>query len=289
MGSTYQELRKKLNQGRRDLAQLEKYLKEGETLERDIEKNAYLVEERLGKIEERLAQFEDLKDLREDLQRVREFVEEKKRLLDPAKQTLRNYLGAELDRRFREQGWQISGNVPELRVGLLTLEFLLTQGQVRIWFGPRIELLGKARLSVDSITDTVTTLYKDLEGASFKDEEEFLRLLFDAYGRCIIREGLAPGATLPIIRWLGEIAWQKQGTKFLADPRREHFTSYGRVQLSYDLFRTKRRQYNDHELRLGIASREQTKRMEENLWVPQSPRGDGTHFASVCFISRAPR
>jgi len=287
MASTYQELRKRLNQGRRELAQLEKYLKEAEGLERDIEKNAYLMEERFVKIDERLAQLRDLKELREDLQRTHDFVEEKKRLLDPAKQRLRNYLGAELDRRFREQGWQIAGNVPELRVGLFTLDFLLTQGQVRIWYGPRIETLGKARLSIDAITDTVTVLHKEMEGASFGEEDEFLKLLFDAYGRCITREGLGHGATVPIIRWLGEIAWQKQDKKFLADPRREHFKSYGRTQLSYDLFRLKGRQYSAYELHLGIASREQTKRTEENLWVPQSPRGDGTHFASVCFLSRA--
>jgi hypothetical protein len=125
-----------------------------------------------------------------------------------------------------------------------------------------------------------------LENTGFKDEEAFLKLLFDVYGGIIKREGLEFGANVPIIYWLSEIAWHKQEKKFLADPRKELFKSYGRTQLSYDLFCLKNRVHDSYELRLGVASREQTKKKDDNLWIPRSLKGDGTHFGLVCFHKR---
>jgi len=283
MANTYQELRKKINQSRQILGEIEKYLKEGEYLEKDIDKNAYQIEERLKKVEQRLGQIKELEELHENLKNVKEFVEERKKLLEHPKHKLKAYLGAELERRFEEKGWKIEGNLPELRVGVLTLEFLLSQGQVRIWYGPKIELLGRAQLVTDELVNTVIKTYTDLDNASFKEERDFLKLLFEAYSSLMKREGLELGANVSIIYWLREIAWLKQGKDFLTDPRREHFKSYGRTQLSYDLYCLKQREYSQYELRLAVASREQTKTKEDNLWIPTNPRGDGTHFASVYF------
>lgn len=286
MAYSYQELRKKINQGKKDLSEIEKYLKEGEILEKDLDKNAFQVEDRLKRVEQKLIRLKELEDLREDLEKVKEFVLERKRFLEQPKHRLKMYLGAELDRRFREKGWHIEGNLPELRVGLLTLEFLLSQDQVKIWYGPKIALLGRSKLVTDDITDAAGKIYEDLEGASFKDEEAFLKTLFDVYEGIIKRNGLDFGANVSIIHWLGEIAWQKQDKRFVADPRKEHFKSYGRTQLSYDLFCLKQREYGPYELRLGVASREQTKKKDDNLWIPRSFKGDGTHFAFVCFRKR---
>jgi hypothetical protein len=286
MAYNYQELRKKIDQSRRDLAEIEKYLKEGENLEKDLEKNVFQIEDRLKKIEQKLVKLKELEELREDFKKVKEFIIERKKLLEQPKHKLKMYLGTELDRRFGEKGWHIEGNFPELRLGLLTLEFLLSNDQVRIWYGPKIELLGRSKLVADDITGTAGKIYEDLENAGFKDEEAFLKLIFEVYGGIIKREGLDFGANVSIIYWLSEIAWHKQDKKFLADPRKEHFKSYGRTQLSYDLFRLKHREYGGYELRLGVASREQTKKKDNNLWIPRSLKGDGTHFSLVCFHKR---
>ena len=181
MAFTYQELRKKINQSKRELAEIEKYLKEGESLEKDIDKNAYQIEDRLKKIEEKLSKLKELEELRENLKEIKEFADERKKPLEYPKQKLRNYLGAELDRRFREMGRHIEGNLPELKVELLTLEFLLSQSQVKIWYGPKIELLGRSKLIVDDITNSVIKIYKDLESTGFKDEQAFLKLLFNGF------------------------------------------------------------------------------------------------------------
>lgn len=285
---TYQELRKKLTQDRRILGEIDKHLKDGEYLEKDIDKNAYQIEASLTKVEEGLIQLKELEELRQNLKNVKEFVEEKKKLLEVPKHKLKTYLGAELDRRLAEKGWQAEGNLPELRVGLLTLEFLLSQCLVKIWYGPKIELVNRTKPVIDDIANTVIKTYRDLDSASFKDEEGFLKLLLEAYNSLIRKAGLEFGANLPVIHWLREIAWHKQGKEFLIDPRREHFKGYGRTQLSYDLSRLTQRAYHTDELRLVVASREQTKTKEDNLWIPSNLRGDGTHFASVCFRRRVP-
>lgn len=283
MAYTYQELSKKINQGKRDLSEIEKYLKESENLEKDMEKNAFQIEDRLKKVEQKVIRLKEMEDLRDDLKKVKEFILERKKMLEQPKHKLKMYLGAELDRRFGEKGWHIEGNFPELRVGVLTLEFLISQEQVRIWYGPKVELLGRSKLVTDDITKEAGKIYEELECASFKDEETFLKLLFDVYFGILKREGLDFGANVSIIDWLSEIAWHKQEKKFFADPRKEHFKSYGRTQLSYDLFRLRPREYRTYELRLGVASREQTKKKDDNLWIPRNSKGDGTHFAFVSF------
>jgi hypothetical protein len=286
MAITYQDLRKKINQGKRELGEIEKYLKEGEALEKEIEKNAYQVEDRLKKIEQKVARLKELEALHGSLADLKELIRDRQKLLEQPKQRLKLYLGAELDRAFKEKGWPIQGNLPELKVGLLTLEFLLSEGQVKIWYGPKIELMDRTELVIDGIVNMVTAVFEGFDKASFQDEQDFLKLLFDSYHASIKRDGQELGASIPLIAWLGEIAWSKQDRKFLADPRREHFKSYGRTQLSYDLSRLKQRKYGPYELRLMVASREQTKKREDNLWIPTTARGDGTHFSSISFRHR---
>lgn len=287
MPSNYQELYKKIGKTKRDLGEIERCLKEGESLEKDLDKNAYQIEDRLKRAEEKAAKLKELEELRENLKQVTEFVEERKKALEPSKQKLKTYLGAELERRLVEKGWRISGNLPELRVGILSLEFLLTQGQVRIWYGPRIELLDRVELTTEALADSVIKTCENLENAGFKEEEPFLKLLFEAYDDLIKREGLEMGSNVPIILWLGQIAWRKQERNFLSDPRREYFKSYGRTQFSYDLSRLIQREYGPYGLRLVVASREQTKKKEDNLWVPTDSRGNGTHFSAVSFRRRS--
>ena len=283
MAYTYEELRKKISQSKKDFAEIEKYLKEGETLEKDIEKNAYQVEARLKGIEGKLSQLKELAELQENLKNIKIFLDEKKSLLEQPKVRLKNYFGAELDRKFKEKGWSLSGKIPELKVGALLLEFLLSKDMVKIWYGPKTDLLGRANLTTDETADTVTKIQQEIDEASFKDEEPYLKLLFEAYKGIIKRAELDFGTNVPINQWLGEIAWHKQGPKFLSNPTKDHFKGYSRTQLSYDLSRLKQHQFEAHQMRLVIASREQTKKKEDSLWIPNSSRGEGTHYSAVSF------
>lgn len=286
MTSNYQELSKKINKAKRELGEIEKNLKESESLEKDLDKNAFQIEEKLKRVEEVLSKLKVLEELQANLITVKEFVEERKKLLDAPKHKLRIYLGAELQRRLQEKGWRVEGNLPELKVGLLTLEFLLSRGQVRIWYGPRIEQLGQVKLVIDEVVNSVIKTFQALETSSFKDEHAFLKLLFEAYLSLIKKDGLEMSTNISVVRWLGEIAWSKQDRDFLCDPRREYFKSYSRTQLSYDLSRLTRREFESNELRLVVASREQTKKRDDNLWIPTSPRGEGTHFSEIGFRPR---
>ena len=109
-----------------------------------------------------------------------------------------------------------------------------------------------------------------------------------SYSSALMREGRRdedeqPSA-VPIIGVMQEMAFLKQKRSFRTDPTREHFTSYGRVKFSYDLARLKTRRLGGKELRLGVASMQQTKSEKTSLWVPKLLHGNGTHYASVLFV-----
>lgn len=280
-------MKKKVIAYKKGFSEIDKYLKEGETLERDIEKNVYQVEDRLNKIVLNMGHLNDIEAFTSVITDLKDFIKKKSEQLEEPKHKLRLYIGSELARRLNERGFKVLGKLPELKVGILTLEFLLSQSKVKIWYGPRIEMLKQCELALDDIVKTVLAVYEELNTERFKDEDAFLGLLFEAYRTLIRKEGKEIGANMPIIVWLSEIAWQKQDKRFINDPRREHFKGYGRTQFSYDLFQLKSREYRNLEIKLVIASREQTKHKEDNLWIPYNPRGEGTHFAYVCFRERA--
>ena len=95
-------------------------------------------------------------------------------------------------------------------------------------------------------------------------------------------EGEQPHA-VPIGVVMQEMALLKQKRSFLIDPKKENFTSYGRARFSYDLARVKQKRLEEKEFRLVVASMEQTRKEETNLWVPKIHHGDGTHYAFVVF------
>jgi len=281
-----QELLKGVQQLRAKITEIEKYLREIGQLEKDLEMNAYQIDDRLKKIENRISYLLDDPGLRNNMAYLRQYLQEKREVIGPSKIRLRTYLGAELEREFKDQGWSLEGNLPELRLSLLTLEFLFEKGEVRIWYGPKIEPLGYSKLSLRELVNRIRQTFKDLEEKSFQEEGEFLGLLLQAYKNYISKGGQEFGTPIPIIDWLSEITWIKQDRRFFHDPKKEYFREYGRVQLSYDLYRLKTREYGPFELRLGIASREQTKKRGDNLWIPNNRRGEGTHFAYVSFKKR---
>ena len=137
------------------------------------------------------------------------------------------------------------------------------------------------------IAEAVISLVKELNDPSL-DDEQFIKELYMAYTRAFVRgEGRKDeGEQLPAVPIgvvMQEIAFLKQKRSFRIDPKKENFTSYGRVKFSYDLARLKTRRCGEKELRLVIASMEQTKKEETSLWVPKIPQGDGTHYAFVVF------
>jgi hypothetical protein len=195
----------------------------------------------------------------------------------------RALLAGAVARTLGEAGIPVEGNLPLLRAGAFSLEFTFgPKGACTIWFGPKKQKLGSAVLEAGAIATRVRECDNRLFGGPF-DDAAFVRELVRAWRAALARDGLPDGARVPLPRLLVEFAVGRQGPAFLADPRRENFASYGRVDFAVALSRLKERAADGWELRLDVATLVQTKRPEDHLWVPRGRTGDGVNFATAHF------
>ena len=279
--SLFSDAQQKIRRGRDRLKRIETLLKEIEKSAADPESGAFIMREKLTglvRISKDLEQLSELPPILGDLSSALSSIADK--AFGRAKTAMATGLAAELGAK----GFDLSGNFPQLSCGLLTLEFTFESGgKVNIYFGPRIEKLKQVPMHIETIADAIFSIYKSLDGPGFGDEEH-LGLVFKAYNNTLQLLGEDMGTAIPISDVLLQTAILKQGKRFLVDPVKSRFSSYGRVQFAYDLSRTKIRSIADHELHLTVASMEQTRKPESHLWVPRGPRSlKGTHFSSLSF------
>ncbi|RKY04642.1 hypothetical protein DRP77_03290 [Candidatus Poribacteria bacterium] len=195
---------------------------------------------------------------------------------------LEGKLGGELEELLREKGFSLKGHYPELRTSFYTIELDFEKGEANIWFGPKQEWMGKARLNPREIANKLFKIHEAVTGRKF-DDDSFLSKLIDAYRGTILRRGLKEGENAPIIEVLAEMAFLMQDRKFLTDPRRENYRSYGRAFFSYDLYRLKTRSKDGMELNLTVASRRYTRKRSDFLWIPTDENGNGSYFSHIRF------
>jgi hypothetical protein len=113
------------------------------------------------------------------------------------------------------------------------------------------------------------------------NEEELLQRIHSAYYRVV---GGKRGEPAPIIEVLAELAYLLQSQKFRQDPRKENYRSYGRADFSYDLYRVRKYQSSNlSRLRLNVATRIDTRRRANFLWVPDDESGKGTTYSKLVF------
>ena len=259
-------------------------LRECEKLRSDLNRNAFVLETHVDKLGKALGK---LKNLEEIIATTGQWREKLLKEASQAQERFKNTIAAELAELLKPHGLEIRGNFPELKCGILTLLFSFKKGgSVRIYYGPKISLLKKVRVEAKKIAEEVISLLKELNEPPL-DDERFIKELYISYSRAPSREGRKNEgeqlSAVPIGAVMQEIAFLKQKRSFCIDPKKENFTSYGRVKFSYDLARLKIRRFEKKELRLVVASMEQTKKEETSLWVPKIPHGGGTHYAFVIF------
>jgi len=174
-------------------------------------------------------------------------------------------------------GHPVSGRLPALKCGPLTLELVSgSRPEVVIWFGPKVEEMGRAPMVVDKVVSAVLDAIGHLEGAPL-DDAQFLAELHAAWRVALARLRLGPQDRAPINAVLSEIAVGRQSDRWKLDPSSKGFRPYTRVQFAHDLGRLRLRQNGGVELMLTVATRDQTKRATDHLWV------DGTHYAYLAF------
>ncbi len=172
--------------------------------------------------------------------------------------------------------------MPQLRAGGFTLEFDFgSKARVTIWFGPKKERLAVMPLDADALVRKVVEMHRDLFCGE-DDDAAFLADLERAYRVCLARFALADGERVPITALMAEVAFLRQDERFVTDPRREHFRSFGRVEFAAALSRLRTLRVGPRELRLDVATLSQTRKPADHLWVPRGR--EGVNIATAAFL-----
>ncbi len=192
--------------------------------------------------------------------------------LDAAINELQRRFGVDLEKSLRELGLKLSGQYPKLHAGLFTFEVDFEKGGCKIWYGPQQELLAQVSLNAEAVASRTRKLQENL--GSQLEVDQLMRVLAHSYRFASLDAGTAPIA-IPVL--LPYVALLVQSESFRRNPIKEKYKSYGRADFSYDLFRMRSATGG---VRLSTATRQQTRRRDDFLWIPDNMNGDGTYYST---------
>lgn len=188
----------------------------------------------------------------------------------------RQEFGTELATCLQPLAINVTGQAPLLYAGLFTIEMIERTAKVKIWYGPKQELLGTASMDAHSVSKRIERLQQHL--GSGLEPNAFIEKL-DEVLRWILLS--SDDRKIPIIQVLPRIALFVQDEKFLQNPLRKHYRNYGRGDFSYDLFRCSTTPLFLEYFHLVIATRMHTKRKTDYLWIPSDRLGNGSRYAYI--------
>lgn len=242
------------------------------------EKNAFTLGALIDDIERTLALLEPQKKIRSE---IRPSLDELRDRSDQLIEEARNKYIIDLEKASNASGVPFDGNFPHFRSGFFSVDVDLQAGHAVLWYGPGAEKMDTLSIEPDAICQAITGGMQQLSKPL--DDDLFLRHLFAAYEVSLLKGEQFPGSPVPLSDILIELNLLKQSRQFRADPSKRTFQPYTRTAFSYDCYRLKERKFNGRKLTLVVATRAQTRKKEDHLWIPTNDRGDGTHYTSFYF------
>lgn len=182
--------------------------------------------------------------------------------------------GNDLADELQKYGYNLTGHIPLLQIGIFRIEVDVRTWSVKFWYGSKRELLAYGVLSP---TDTATTI-RELK-ASLGSEmmpNEFLNYLKSSYKELLTGNF---GDPVPIIQVLDRLAPRIPTKK--AENNEDRHVKYRREDFSFDLFRI--RGLNGGP-QLTVATRAFTKSRNNFLWIPSDENGDGSNYSHLRFL-----
>ena len=201
--------------------------------------------------------------------------------LDEVQKEIEKRFGLELNDALKKVNISLSGQYPDLKAGLFTIQINFESMSATLWFGPKQEYLFKCRLTVKDIVDKI--INSTMELGCKLDSIEFARKLEEAF---LKQSTKLMSKAVPIIKVLTEFALSTQSSQFYQDPRRDNYRGYGRADFSYDLFKRVKLEPESilsKKLHLSVASLADTKKRQDFLWIPDDITGKGTTYAYLQF------
>jgi hypothetical protein len=205
------------------------------------------------------------------------WVESLSRTLDDEEARLARSFASDLDQLLRANNITLGGNLPMLEASFFKLE--VKQQDVRVWFGPHREAIGTVRKSAADVATYIEQRLAQLTAEPF-DDEHFVEQVYQAY-RAVLAGANADSADLTRIDAVHrQLIVARQDPEFTQNQKLREYT---RMQFGYDLYRLKKRKRSGKELQLVTASRSQTVKHLDSLWVPSDEAGKGFLYSHLTF------
>jgi len=247
--------------------------------QKEPQDNLYRIVQEVVKIEKALKQSRLDEFVKEG---ITQHIQPIKSKIPELEEKAKKSFGQRLEQTLRDEGFELTGHYPTLKVMFYTLKIDLGNNSVEIWYGPEQEKLESLKPIPKTITQKLKNAHAQITQRKFNNKT-FLSNLQKAYSVVVHHTGGKIGDAAPITDVLSTFAFLIQSRRFKMDPLKEHYREYGRVFFSYDLFRLKERRIENRELSLVTATRAYTRRRSGFLWIPSNERGDGSYISHIKF------
>ena len=169
-----------------------------------------------------------------------------------------------------------------LKTWLFSFKINFEMQDVPLWFGPEQERVANCKLDYNILAETLEKYYNRIANREL-NESDFLKKLYRAYEISIFKKEKIMGDQVPVIELLLDYISLIQNNRYKVNPRKEFYTDYPRYLFSYDLYRLKKRKYQNNELTRIIATRAYTKKQADFIWIPSNEKGDGNYISHIKF------
>ena len=184
---------------------------------------------------------------------------------------------SDLDQLLRAKHIKLGGNLPMLEAPFFKLE--VRQQDVRVWFGPQREAIGTVPKSAADVATYIEQRLAQLTAEPF-DDEHFVEQVYQAYRAVLAGANTTSADPTRIDAVHRQLIVARQDPEFTQNQKLREYT---RMQFGYDLYRLKKRKRSGKELQLVTASRSQTVKHLDSLWVPSDEAGKGFLYSHLTF------
>jgi len=270
---------KAVSKEKNNLQNMLKSIRNIEKLAQDPLGNLHKIKQDVVKIEKALKQSSLGEFTKEG---VRDHIQPTKSKIPEWDEQFKRSFGQKLEDALRQEGFELRGHYPLLKVLFYTLEVRLENNNVILWYGPQQEKIETCKLIPEIVVQKLKKNHDKITQRNFEDKL-FFSNLYEAYRMAVYKNEKTIGGSLPISKVLQWHAFLIQDKKFKTNPTKKSYKEYGRVFFSYDLYRLKERRIENHELSLITATRAYTKQRSNFLWIPSNEKGDGNYISHIKF------